>query len=564
MTKIYLEVAFKEKDDAKSLGAQFDWAKKQWYVLEQDDLSLFQRWLPKEQPLKIEAEAQKDHTPHRSHYTIRQLKSEIHTAIKQAFPSAIWIVGEIIKITPKHGHLYLELQDDEALSAVNKRFTLRVNIWKNEVNTIQGKLKLVTGRALSISQRVRLKVRIEFNGQYGLSGMVIDIDPELTLGQIALEQKRIREKLIKEGIFEQNKNLSKPVDFCRVAVIHPDNASGFHDFKHIGDQLTNVCEFIYIPSRFEGDLVSKEMQAAFANALELHQASPLDALVIIRGGGARQGLLTLITENIIRLIATFPAPVIVGVGHTDDKLLIDEVANIACGTPSKVIEYIVQTIVSEAALAQTYFNQIMTYSDNVFMMLTAKIKEYNMIIKSKVSGITTIYTNELIANLNIIKRNADKQIVTLGENIINNITGIRCFTQKNVVYLNQHILQSAGAINSIASIKMENYKTTILQYKNSVINGAQNKLINYQETIHRHIGELKNNVLRQQSRIEEKLKNSFGTIELLSPEKTLVRGYCLSIGKTGVIKSLVSAKKETIFMLRFSDGESQVKLIEEK
>lgn len=564
MTKIYLEVAFKEKDNAKSLGAEFDWAKKQWYVLEQDDLSLFQRWLPKEQAHKIEADAQKDHTPHRSHYTIRQLKSEIQTTIQQAFPSAIWIVGEIIKITPKHGHLYLELQDDEALSAVNKRFTLRVNIWKNEVNTIQGKLKLATGQKLSISQRVRLKVKIEFNAQYDLSGTVIDIDPELTLGQIALEQKRIREKLIKEGIFEQNKNLSKPVDFCRVAVIHPENASGFHDFKHIGDQLTNVCEFIYIPSRFEGGSVSKEMQAAFANALKLHQASPLDALVIIRGGGSRQGLLTLITENIIRSIATFPAPVIVGVGHTDDKLLIDEVANIACGTPSKVIEYIVQTIVSAAALAQAHFNQIMTYSDNIFTMIMAKINEYDTIIKSKVSSITTIYTNELIASLNIIKRNADKQIVTLSEIIIDNITGIKSCTKRNLAYLNQNIAQLASTINSIASLKMENYNATILQYKNSVINGAQNKLIDYKETIHRHIGELKNNALRQRNRIEEKLRNSFSTIELLSPEKTLVRGYCLSIGKTGVIKSLVNAKKETIFMLRFSDGEGQVKLIQEK
>ena len=105
MTKIYLNVAFQEKDDAKSLGAQFDWDTKQWYILDNDDVTLFHRWLPKEQQIAIEVKKDECDPPKKTHYTIRQLKSEIQSTIRQKFPTAIWIVGEIIKITPKHGHI---------------------------------------------------------------------------------------------------------------------------------------------------------------------------------------------------------------------------------------------------------------------------------------------------------------------------------------------------------------------------------------------------------------------------------------------------------------------------
>lgn len=44
MGRIYLNVPFDEKDDAKRLGARWDAQKRSWYLLEPDDLSQFVRW----------------------------------------------------------------------------------------------------------------------------------------------------------------------------------------------------------------------------------------------------------------------------------------------------------------------------------------------------------------------------------------------------------------------------------------------------------------------------------------------------------------------------------------
>ena len=43
---IYLNTPFNEKDIVKSLGARWDGGRKQWYVLPDVNLKLFEKWLP--------------------------------------------------------------------------------------------------------------------------------------------------------------------------------------------------------------------------------------------------------------------------------------------------------------------------------------------------------------------------------------------------------------------------------------------------------------------------------------------------------------------------------------
>lgn len=45
--RINLEVPFKQKDKAKSLGAKWDGVKNCWYIVDKDDLEPFMQWIPK-------------------------------------------------------------------------------------------------------------------------------------------------------------------------------------------------------------------------------------------------------------------------------------------------------------------------------------------------------------------------------------------------------------------------------------------------------------------------------------------------------------------------------------
>jgi len=43
-SKIYLNVPFAQKDEAKALGARWDAVKKKWYATASKDITLFARW----------------------------------------------------------------------------------------------------------------------------------------------------------------------------------------------------------------------------------------------------------------------------------------------------------------------------------------------------------------------------------------------------------------------------------------------------------------------------------------------------------------------------------------
>ena len=45
--KVMLNVPYEEKNEAKILGAKFDWEAKVWYCEDMTDIKLFKKWLNK-------------------------------------------------------------------------------------------------------------------------------------------------------------------------------------------------------------------------------------------------------------------------------------------------------------------------------------------------------------------------------------------------------------------------------------------------------------------------------------------------------------------------------------
>jgi exodeoxyribonuclease VII large subunit len=104
-----------------------------------------------------------------------------------------------------------------------------------------------------------------------------------------------------------------------------------------------------------------------AAARELHRERPLDALVVIRGGGAVTDLAWLNDLNFARALATFPAPVITGLGHARDDTLPDEVACVRTDTPSKAAALIVRTVAGAAAQAQEDARSVRAHAARVLV-----------------------------------------------------------------------------------------------------------------------------------------------------------------------------------------------------
>ena len=144
----------------------------------------------------------------------------------------------------------------------------------------------------------------EFHEQYGFSLHILDVSPEFTLGDAAQRLEAMRETLVLEGVYGLNRLLDAPEDIDRLAVISPQEAAGLGDFRREMDRLEalGLVHPVYLEATFQGREASASLTQAIETARELHAQAPLDALVVIRGGGAVSDLAWLC------LLYTSPSP----------------------------------------------------------------------------------------------------------------------------------------------------------------------------------------------------------------------------------------------------------------
>lgn len=273
----------------------------------------------------------------------------VAAVIARGVPGAVWVRAEIASLTDRR-HLYLDLVQ---LGDGGEIAKCRATVWARERFELEGKFRRATGGALEAGLKVLVFCTPDFHAQYGFSLHILDIAPEFTLGDAAARLGVMRETLVREGVYGLNRSLPAPADYARVAVISPEGAAGLGDFRRETDALeaAGVIEFAYLEATFQGRAASASVTRAIAQARELHGDLPLDALVVIRGGGAVTDLAWLNDLDVARALATFPAPVITGLGHARDDTLPDEVAHTRTDTPSKAAALIVGVVAAAAAQA---------------------------------------------------------------------------------------------------------------------------------------------------------------------------------------------------------------------
>ncbi len=374
---IYLDCPYSEKDEAKKLGARFDGIVKKWFIPPGLEIEKFARWSPKqpnlfdaETPLSkeetrvgVEVPVNRDdprtdgidssfsHSPHPQSLSLHELMSQLKQTIEQHHATRYWVRAEVVNVSAKK-HVYIELSDHD--SNGREVAQMQATLWQERAASLLPQFEQQTGLPFKPGIKVLLQVQVQFHSVYGLSLNILDIDPNFTLGDIEAKLIRLRALLQQEGIYQQNRQLPPVREFCKVAVIAPAQAAGLGDFKSQADVLTQqgLCQFFYYTASFQGAQTVSEIPTAIRLVTQDHQSTPFDALVLIRGGGAKSDLYQLNEYDIAKAICTAPLPVIVGIGHERDKTLLDEVAQQSCHTPSLVIAQITTTIVQNARQAK--------------------------------------------------------------------------------------------------------------------------------------------------------------------------------------------------------------------
>jgi len=514
---IYLDCPYSEKDQVKQLGARFNGAVKKWYIPVGLEVEPFVRWLPDDflasQPIAAISDVAND----TDSLSLYELLAQIKHSIEQQHAQRYWVRAEIISVSTRQ-HVYLELSDyAENGQEIAK---VRAMIWQSRAENLLNKFEQQTGMPFASGIKVLLQVVVTFHPLYGLALEVVNLDPSFTLGELAAKIQKIRQQLQQEGIYAQNHQLAQPQEFCKVAVIAPPQAAGLGDFRSQADvlQQQHLCEFHYYSANFQGDRITEQIPAAFAEINQAHKTQQFDAIVMIRGGGAKGDLYQLNEYIIAKAICTAKLPVIVGIGHERDETLLDEVANHRCHTPSLVISHIAGIIIQNARGAQQAWQWIQHTANS--RLQQAKVNSYQHYRDIRECALAQLHDS--------------RQQLTIWQQTLQQVT-------------RQQVRQAHIANQATYSFIREQ---ALQQLSNS-----RQRLDALQQSVH--------NSRQQQLQISRhQIKSLLEQVLLGDPQHIVQRGYVIvKNNKNEPLTSKASAFQQTQLVLQFKDGELQVKVL---
>lgn len=92
------------------------------------------------------------------------------------------------------------------------------------------------------------------------------------------------------------------------------------------------------PAMVQGATAPGELIAALQRLYTLAAQGEIDVILLVRGGGSIEDLWAFNDEQLVRMIARSPVPVVSGVGHETDFTLADFVADLRAPTPTAAAE----------------------------------------------------------------------------------------------------------------------------------------------------------------------------------------------------------------------------------
>lgn len=273
-------------------------------------------------------------------YSLFELNEYIKQVMALNFTEPIWVNCEVSQAREVRGQVYMEVvQHSESTDQIEAQSA--VVIWYKSYLFIKTKLGELLPSLLTPGTKVMLKVNVEFHERYGLKLSVVDIDASFTIGQMEMARQKIIEKLKTAGITDQNSLTTLSPVIQRVAVISSATAAGYADFlaQINANEYGYAIQITLVPAAMQGMNTEREVCAALDTIAE--DIDAYDCVAIIRGGGSKLDLASFDNYNIGHKIATYPIPVLTGIGHEIDNTVADLVSYLSIKTPTAVAAYII-------------------------------------------------------------------------------------------------------------------------------------------------------------------------------------------------------------------------------
>ena len=246
---------------------------------------------------------------------------DLKNAVEGAF-GFVALRGEITNLTRAYsGHIYFTLKDNDA--------QIKCALFKN--------------------QQKMNKAEIKNDAEYVVYGRISVYEPltEITLvaslvvpfgeGLAAMQLKMLKEKLSKEGVFDDIHKKPLPEYPAVVGVVTAESGAAIHDIIRVSRKRFPAAQIVLSPALVQG----KDAHLSIIAALEkLSALDEVEVIIIGRGGGSKEDLDAFNSEDLARAVIKCEKPIVSAVGHETDTSILDLAASFSVATPSAAAELI--------------------------------------------------------------------------------------------------------------------------------------------------------------------------------------------------------------------------------
>ncbi|KAA0014078.1 MAG: exodeoxyribonuclease VII large subunit [Thermoplasmata archaeon] len=299
-------------------------------------------------------------------YTVGEITAHIKEIIEDACINDIWVEGEISNLREAIGNLYFDLKDERAL--------LRCIMFQHCLP-----FSLKNGMKVIVKGDIRV---YEKKGYYQLYAKEIKIGG---VGELFMKFLELKEKLEKEGLFDEKLKKELPRIPSKIAIITSPDGAALQDMLNVLSRRFPIS-VVLAPVRVQGEGSAEEIERALNI---INSRDDIDVIIIGRGGGSWEDLQPFNEENVARAIFSSKIPVISAVGHETDFTIADFVADKRAPTPSAAAEMAVPDRKELVEYIESNIKRLQKMVEN-------KLTFYRNIVEGMMKRKTFLYPLELL------------------------------------------------------------------------------------------------------------------------------------------------------------------------
>jgi exodeoxyribonuclease VII large subunit len=233
-----------------------------------------------------------------------------------------WVAGEIsnARLAPS-SHLYFTLKDSNSAIAVVM------------FRSAAARLRFKVGDGMKVVVRGRVDL---YETRGALQFYAEEMEPR-GLGALQLAFEQLKERLGREGLFDQRRKRTLPFLPAVVGIVTALGGAALRDIVTILLARYPNAHLIIRSARVQGAGAAAEITQAID---DLNTDARAEVLIVGRGGGSLEDLWAFNEETVARAIHRSRIPVVSAVGHEIDYTIADFVADVRAPTPTAAAQLV--------------------------------------------------------------------------------------------------------------------------------------------------------------------------------------------------------------------------------